>query len=459
MNLEKEHSSFRDPSGFVFRRNGKVFRQVNTDYRKQYEQLMRSGLYDELTREGLLIAHREEDNAYSPLPEKCYKVIAPDHIPFISYPYEWCFEQLKRAALLTLEIQKRALEKGMVLKDASAFNVQFIGYKPIFIDTLSFEIYEEGASWIAYKQFCEHFLAPLALMGYRDARFGKLSRIFLDGVPLDFSSGMLPWTTYLKFSLFSHIHLHAKIQKAYGGRQTKTYRKKLSKKNLLILIDNLKRAVESLRIDLGKTEWGDYYSNTNYSEKSFEDKKNIIISMIESIKPALAWDMGANEGVFSRITSKKNIYTVSFDIDPLAIEKNYRKAARSKDLFLLPLIMDISNPSPALGWNLLERSSLIDRRPADVVIAAALIHHLAIGGNATFDMVAQFFKSIGKSLIIEFIPKEDSQVARLLSSRKDIFNEYTKEHFEKIFSRYFVIKKTVSLQDSKRVLYLMNVYE
>ncbi|WP_298002565.1 hypothetical protein [Anaerolinea sp.] len=211
--LEVHRASFRDPSGFVFRRGGRLYRQVNSIYAREYDHLMRSGLYQRLIDRGWLIPHQEVNE--DPLdPSTCYRVIEPEAIPFISYPYEWCFSQLKDAALLTLAIQKEALQAGMILKDASAYNIQFHRGKPILMDTLSFALYEESAPWVAYRQFCQHFLAPLALMSRVDLRFGRLSTLYMDGIPLDFASRLLPFSTRFDFGLVSHLHLHAQAQQA-----------------------------------------------------------------------------------------------------------------------------------------------------------------------------------------------------------------------------------------------------
>jgi len=191
-------SSFRDPSGFVFWQDGAIYRQINTIYKEDYDRLMTSGLHKALVEEGLIVSH-EEVALQSAAPQVAYKVIRPDQVPFISYPYEWSFSQLKGAALATLRIQRKALDFGMSLKDCSAYNMQFMKGKPVFIDTLSFEKYQEGSPWVAYRQFCQHFLAPLALMSHRDSRLGQLLRIHLDGVPLDLASKLLPRRTHFSF--------------------------------------------------------------------------------------------------------------------------------------------------------------------------------------------------------------------------------------------------------------------
>jgi hypothetical protein len=452
-NKDLEKSSFRDPSGFLFYRDKILFRQINQSYEDNYELMMSSGLYNKLVESNMMISHKEVD--VSPFnQEKNYKVIQPELIPFISYPYEWCFSQLKDAALLTLEIQKKALDFNMSLKDCSAYNIQFKHGKPIFIDTLSFEKYDEGKPWKAYRQFCQHFLAPLSLMSYKDFRLNQLLRIYIDGIPLDLTAKLLPLKTLLSFSLASHIHAHAKTQKRYEKKKVNLLKIKVSRKSLLGLIETLYSGIKKLNLGKVETEWGDYYSKTNYSEKSFQQKKEIISHMIDEIKPSIVWDLGANTGIFSRISSNKGINTISFDIDAIAVEKNYQQVLKNNETKILPLQIDLTNPSSDMGWHNNERKSLIKRGPSSLVLALALIHHLAISNNLPFYRIAEFFYDISNYLIIEFVPKTDSQVQRLLATREDIFDEYSKENFELNFKKYFKLLKSVKLENSERFLYL-----
>jgi len=449
-----EDSSFRDNNGFLFHQNGKLYRQINQSYKDEYDHLIDSGLYSSLVDAELLIPHEEVD--IQPLVKgKAYKVIQPEFISFISYPYEWSFSQLKHAALTTLEIQKKALDYEMTLKDSSAYNIQFRNGKTILIDTLSFERYKEGQPWKAYRQFCSHFLAPLALMSHRDIRLNQLSRIFLDGIPLDLANKLLPMRTLSMFSLLSHIHLHAKTQKHYESKQTKVKKQSLPRRSFVGIIQSLYSGVKKLKWNPEGTEWADYYSDTNYSETAFEHKKQIVKKFLEKIKPKFVWDLGANTGEFSRLASEMGINTISFDIDPAAVEKNYLYSIEKKETKLLPLLLDLTNPSPNIGWCNNERKSLLQRGPVDTILSLALIHHLAISNNLPLTKIVDFFKTTCNHLIIEFIPKTDSQVKRLLSSREDIFEEYTLEKFEDEFTKEFNVKEKTNLEESGRTIYWM----
>jgi hypothetical protein len=447
-------ASFRDPSGFLFSRGGILYRQVNRVYAGEYARLMDSGLYERLVKAGLLIPHTEADQA--PLEkEACFKVLQPERVPFISYPYEWSFGQLKSAALATLSIQKRALKADMSLKDASAYNIQFVRGKAALIDTLSFETYQEGRPWAAYRQFCQHFLAPLALMALRDVRLNQLLRAYIDGVPLDLASALLPRRTRLNFGLLTHIHVHASAQKRLSGADVKSRKGSMSKQAMTGLIESLESTIQKLDWAPRGTEWGNYYDITNYSDAAFEHKKQLVGEWSARLKPALTWDLGANNGAFSRVAGENSGFVVSFDIDPAAVEQNYQMSKRAKEQNILPLLLDVTNPSPAIGWANRERDSFGGRGPADLVLALAVIHHLAISNNVPLPQLADFFAETGTWLVIEFVPKSDSQVQKLLASRADIFPAYTREGFEAAFRERFNIREAMEIREAERVLYLM----
>lgn len=337
--------SFRDPSGYIYRYDQVLYRDIMQSYQRHYDALMSSGLYNALASQGLLIPHTEIDPPDQTEPGH-YKTIQPAEVPFISYPYEWCFSQLKDAALQALEIMKKSLDFNMILKDASAYNIQFHHGKPIFIDTLSFEIYEEGLPWVGYGQFCRHFVAPLALMSKTDIRLSSLLRNHIDGPPLDLASRLLPFKTKLSFSLLLHIHLHAKSQQKYANiNKPQPARINVSQKGLRGIIDSLESLIKRLVLRGEKTEWANYYQETNYSEKAFDHKKRL---------------------------------------------------------------------------------------------------------------VGEFVSRLGDGLIIEFVPKEDSQVQSMLASRENIFDNYNQASFEAEFGKFFNIIRKERITDSKRSLYLMS---
>jgi hypothetical protein len=449
-------ASFRDPSGFLFLHDGVLYRQVNVAYQDDYDRLIGSGLYQRLVEAGLLIPHTEASLEWAQS-DDAYKVIRPQVVEFVSYPYEWSFSQLKAAALATLAVQKTALELNMSLKDSSAYNIQFSNGKPVLIDTLSFERYHEGAVWVPYRQFCQHFLAPLALTKYTDVRLNQLLRVFIDGIPLDLAARLLPFCSCFSLPLLLHIHLHAKSQQHFQDKTASgiTARRGMSRNALLGLLDSLEAGVKRLHWDPEKTAWADYYQDDSYSVEGINHKQQLVAEFIEIAGPKTVWDLGANIGLFSRIASSQGIPTVAWDVDPGAVDINFRQIVKSGETHLLPLLLDLTNPSPAIGWSTQERKSFVERGPVDMILALALIHHLTISNNAPLDMVADFLAELCNWLIIEFVPKEDPKVQILLATREDIFPNYTQQGFEAAFSHCFTIKRTEQIRDSSRILYLM----
>ena len=449
--------SFRDPNGFVYSRDGTFYRQVNHSFRQPFEAFLASGLYDELVRDRMLVPH-EQVGLELAATNDAYAVIRPERIAFISYPYEWSFGQLQDAASLTLEIQERALAKGFTLRDSSAYNIQFQGGRPLLIDSLSFEPHVEGKPWDAYKQFCEQFLLPLTLMSARDVRCGTLLRSYLEGIPLDLGSRLLPRRSWVSPSTVLHIHLHAWAQGRYAGSSVSSAAKGrgMSRQALLTLVKGLQRAVRGLSWRPAGTEWADYTDDNNYSRDASQSKRALVVSYLREAEAKVVWDLGANTGEYSRAAREVAPLVVSFDVDPAAVERNYRRVRADQETGILPLLLDLTNPSPAQGWAGQERLSLVERGPADAVLALALIHHLAIGHNLPLEKIAAYIRRLAPRLIIEFVPKSDSQVQRLMLSRPDIFPHYTKDGFEQAFARHFTIESSAPIDNSERWLYCMS---
>ena len=352
--------SFRDPSGFLFVHEGTVYRQINPAGAENYDRLIASGLYATLSESGQLIAHEEVD--LRPADAPAHRIIRPLQLPLISYPYEWSFGQLKAAALLTLAIQRTALDYGQILRDASAYNVQFYRGKPVFIDTLSFGAYREGEPWVGYQQFCKHFLAPLALMAKVDVALSQLLRVNLDGVPLALACKLLPFTTKLSFPLLTHLHLHARSTRkwanvgAAGDAAVKRLQRgRVSRNAMTGIIESLERCIKSLEWTPTGTEWSDYYANTNYTKASHEHKAELVARFVAQTGAKVVWDLGANTGRFSKIAADNGATVYSFDIDPATVERNWQKVVSSNETRILPLLQDLTNPSPAIGWDLDER--------------------------------------------------------------------------------------------------------
>ncbi|MDE2768113.1 MAG: class I SAM-dependent methyltransferase [Chloroflexota bacterium] len=448
--------SFRDPAGFVFRRDGSFFRQVNRSYQATFATLMRSGLYATLVDRELLIAHEDADPGLGPEPD-AVAVLRPEQLEFVSYPFEWSFSQLKASALTTLRVQRLALAHGLSLKDASAYNVQLHRGRPVLIDTLSFEPYEPGLPWVGYRQFCQHFLAPLALMAFRDIRLGTLLQRHLDGLPLDLAAGLLPWRTRLRPGLLMHLHLHSRAQARYADsdRTRASLAGRMSRRRLDALLESLESTVRRLSWNPAGTPWASYGDQSSYSDAAFADKERLVTEYAAQAATTSVWDIGGNVGVFSRIAAASGASVVSIDSDSGAVDLNYRQMAESGERNLFPIVADLTSPSPALGWDNCEVTALTERGPAGLLMALALVHHLAIGNNTRFERLAQFFAKLGRRLLIEFVPPDDPMAVRLLTMRNHTFPWYTQQEFEATFDRWFQIQRSDRIADSNRHLYLM----
>ncbi|MBC2844823.1 class I SAM-dependent methyltransferase [Winogradskyella flava] len=458
MNAKNAHaSSFRDPSGYIFVEDGKINRVINPIYFEQYKALRDSGFYQNLIKNDLLIAHKEisssEDNV----------VIQAEKIPFITYPYEWSFNMYKEAALLILRLQKYSLEHGFSLKDATAFNIAFHKSKAIFIDTLSFDFYEEDSPWRAYKQFIMHFFGPLVLAHYHGAQQLKLLSNFIDGIPVKMISSMLPLKTKLSPLLYSNIHLLAKLEDKHNeDYKGEAKAGKLTKKGQLNIIESLYGYIKKLELKEA-SEWGNYYDKINYSDEAFVEKSRIINDWVNTLQPKSLIDIGGNDGTFVRKLEQSVETALVCDIDNNAIDFNHKTMKLAKEDYMLPFVLDVLNPSAAIGLNNTERDSFLDRVKAfapDITLALAVIHHMSLSGNVPFDRSAEFFATFSEHLIIEFPKREDSWVKRLLKNKmdfKDHFGFYNLVEFKNSYQKYFNILEEEVVADSERILFLMEV--
>jgi ribosomal protein L11 methylase PrmA len=449
--MQTNPASFRDNSGFVFKQNDKVYRYIHPGYETHYRQLMNSGLYEELVKTKKLIPHQEitETTEFNFADGK---VLLPEQISFISYPYEWSFDMWKDAALLTLQIALASLKKEMILKDATPFNVQFVNGRPVFIDTLSFENYEAGKPWIAYHQFSECFLAPLLLMHYCHPDTNKLFTVYPNGIPINVLVNLLPKRSKWNMGTFLHIHLQAKF--AGKQKQKPGGENNFSKQKLELLLKGLESFVQKLSPQKVKTTWDDYYTDTILGDDYLKAKTTLVKSFSNFIDFKSVIDLGANDGHFSLLfDEKKNV--IATDADSNCINDLYLKIKKDNLSNILPLVNDLTVPSPAIGWANAERESITKRLKADLVLALALVHHLAIAKNVPLRFIAGWLQPMGEHLIIEFVPKDDEKVKLLLQNRKDIFDEYSLGNFRSIFAEKYKIVKEEKVGNTSRILFLM----
>jgi ribosomal protein L11 methylase PrmA len=444
-------ASFKDPSGFVFRANDKFYRQVNQSYKSDYDLLITSGLYKQLTDKKLMVAHQEVNENLTGSAD-WYKTLIPDQLPFISYPYEWSFDELKDAALLTLRIMKIAVKHGMILKDATSFNVQFMEGKPIFIDTLSFEQYDPSKPWIAYRQFCECFLFPLLIEHYRQIDVNKLLSVYLEGIPAQTTAKLLPRKTKFKLNIWLHVFLQNSVS---SNNKPSNRQISFSKEKLLRLLDSLESTIKPLRIKTSvQTTWNNYYDETILSKDYLEAKDKMFRDFVSDINTGRVMDVGCNDGYFSKILAEKNPNVIAVDFDSQCINRLY-VAAKSNDIKnILTFCIDLTNPTPAVGFNHAERDSFATRAKADTVTALALIHHLVLSKNVPLQDVAKMLADLTKKyLVIEFVPLSDEKSQQLIANKTNYHKPYDQAAFEEHFGKYFTIEKHQVVPTTERILY------
>ncbi|NCU05110.1 MAG: class I SAM-dependent methyltransferase [Chitinophagaceae bacterium] len=449
--INQHPASFRDPSGFVYEHEGKVYRFVSTLYKEHYDKFQQSGLADELRKKQLLLPFTEVADNHTGKTD-WYKTLEPQQLQFISYAWEWSFEQLKDAALATLSLCNYALQKGMILKDATPSNIQLVDGKCKLIDTLSFETYTEGQPWIAYRQFCECFLNPLLVTHYTGVDIHRLELAYPDGMPAAVASTLLPFKTKLKPIIYLHVHLQAKISGKQRSAQKQTSRK-ISKKNIEQILESLRSCIVSLSLPEQKTTWNNYYTETILSNEYLSEKKALVSSLLQELNYTSVLDLGANEGEFS-LLCKPDAKVIATDFDSSCINNLYKKIRQEKRTNISPLVIDLTYPSPSMGWMNEERKAFFSRTKVDVCLALALIHHLAIAKNISFEQLAAFFASVCNTLIIEFVPKDDPKVKELLTWREDIFEGYNVEEFEKVFQEKFSLLNKIESVYTKRILFV-----
>jgi hypothetical protein len=374
-----------------------------------------------------------------------WKAYEQEEVPFITYPTEWSFDMYKDAALCTLKCQEIALSNGMELQDASAYNIQFIDGKPKMIDITSF-VNHEGTAWRAYRQFCEHFLAPIALMSKKDVRLSQLMGTYIDGIPLDLASSLIPKSTFGSMGLGIHIHAHAKMKRSGKAKQAP----KVGMRETLGILDNLKGTIKGLKSNQ-ETEWDDYYNETNYTDKAKASKESLAMEWLRGTQHERIVDIGANDGKFSKMgVTQCNV--IATDIDTNAINDLYKSGAN-----VTPLVLNFTNPTASIGWANTERKSFIERLGGDnSIIALALTHHLRITYGIPFDKQFSLFSCIGKNLLIEYIPRDDSQVEFMMGGRDyRHYDDFNRGSFEHAADEYFSIKNCSPIEESGRYMYSM----
>ncbi len=452
MNSSVQPISYKDPSGYVTKDEKGYFRYISQEYALEFEHLMSSGLYKVLTDDYLLIPHQEIEDKEAG--NSFYKILFPQQIELITYPYEWVYSQWQEMALTFLRINQVALHHGMILKDATPYNFVFVEGKCILLDSLSFRFFKDGEPWIAYRQFCEEILGTLALMRYNDPFWARLQLSSLTGLQLTFVSKQLPLKTWFNSLCLLHIHLHARFQ----GRKEKE--KQLhdgfSKQKLNILFDLLENNITKWDRPLkSQSIWDHYYENDIEDENYLADKTACINQWLAAVHPNTTIDLGANTGKFSFLAAQFSKEVIALEKDMNCVEEIRKESKQKKINNISTIIADITEPSPALGWDNAEKSPLFKRLNADMLLVLALVHHLCLSKNIPLDFIAKKIAELTtRYAIVEFIPKEDSKSKLLLQHREDIFKDYSEDNFLNSFQTYFKLIESYSPSASVRKLFL-----
>lgn len=457
--MKVDPGSFRDPSGHVYEIDNRIFRTITGRASADYEFVRQSEVMGSLAEKGWILPASEIDPSEAGLAEAPIQyVVEHPRLPFISYPYEWCFPALRDAALLHLDLHLYLLERGITLSDASAYNIQFQGVSPVFIDTLSLRRYREGEFWTGHRQFCEQFLNPLLMRALMGVPHNGWYRGSLEGISTVDLARLLPLCRKLSWNVMTQVMLQARLQSSAVDRPadaaTKLRERKLPLKAYRGLLLQMRKWIAKLHpADTGRTVWEDYAQNHTYTSEEEAAKRRFVTEFVSHTRPNLLWDLGCNTGDYSAVALKAGARAViGFDYDQHAVEIAYARAVSEK-LNFFPLWFDAANPSPDQGWRQHERKGLGSRAKADAIIALAFEHHLAIGRNIPMDQMVSWLTGLAPTGVIEFVQKSDPTVQRMLALREDIFEEYDETAFTSALERNARIVRAETVSSAGRRLF------
>ena len=457
--IDIEPGSFRDRNGRVLYHDGKVYRLLSRHSLQDWQKLSRSRFYSECVQTGHIVETHKVD--FSVLPDfdsgDWAALLEHQKVPFISYPYEWSFEMLKRAALLHLQLISKSLEEDMILKDATAFNIQWRGTKPVFIDIPSFEQLSPGTAWMGYRQFCQLFLFPLFLQAYKHLPFHSWLRGSLDGISPQSCRAVMSLRDLVRPGVFLHVHLQNRFQHRYAGRSESTkgqlkelgFGKTMIQKNLA----NLQKIIQRLKWEPFDSAWSEYVTEHTYQAADHQTKKEFVARATGSRHRSLAWDLGCNIGNFTRVLAKHSDYVVALDQDHVTIDRLFTQLSDESCRNILPLVFNLADPSPDLGWWCKERKNLESRGRPDMILALALVHHMVIGANVPLSEFISWLASFPAELVIEFVTKDDSMVQALLRNKADQYSDYDLRIFRRLLANRYEILEEEPLTSGTRVLF------
>lgn len=456
-----EKGSFKDPEGRIAYSSGRILRLFSEQAAQRFQKLSQDGRLLELVRSGLLIPYTLRSAEELEIDPSPYSSFVLEHPPlrFISYPYEWSFSMLQDAALTNLELMRACLKQGLSLKDATPFNVALFEGKMIFIDSLSITDLQEGKPWPAYGQFCREFLFPLLLTAYRGIDFQEYLRSSLTGIDVSTIAAFFPWTTWHRKGVFKHVVVQNELERQFKGQNISFEKNKqiphFPPELLVRLINSLYALVKSLH-NKKESKWSHYSSQNSYDEKDNEIKKSFIKKVFSQRPGKRLIDLGCNTGNYSLDLHDKFDLIIGIDADPLCIDHLYLKIKDQKIRNYYPIVNNLLNPSPTLGWDLQERKSILERVSPDSFLALALIHHICISGNVPLAMCIAHLRKFGKTGVIEWVDKKDSMVKRLLLNREDIFEDYNWDNFINQLELHFSVGEIVETHGGHRKLVQLN---
>ncbi len=455
-----EPGSFRDRNGAVFYRNGEILRGISARALANWELLRATRFFQERVEQGSIVrTERVEGAEAADIPGEWAAVLRHELVPFVSYPYEWTFGMLKDAALLHLDLMLAALPAGLILKDSSAFNIQWMGAQPVFIDIPSFERLGEGEPWVGYRQFCELFLYPLFLQAYKGVDYRPWLRGQIDGIPASTLRSLLSARDLLRPGVLLHVVAQDSLQRRYAGKpqgvRSSVAKAGFNKQLIVNNVQGLRKIVAGLSPGGSKTTWADYDKTHSYDQAEFEAKCAFVREAAQHRHWKRAWDLGCNTGTFSRIVAEHADQVVSMDGDWMAIEHLYQAQKNRDDRRkILPLVVNLSDPSPAQGWRGTERRSLPERGRPELTLCLALIHHIVISANIPMRDFVGWLAGLGTSLVIEFVSREDEMVQTLLANKDDQYGDYTQANFEAcLAAENYQVRTSRSLKGGKRHIY------
>jgi SAM-dependent methyltransferase len=456
-----DSGSFRDRDGRVYRLDGRIIRGLSASALESFRALQSTRFYAKGLERGRLVASRLLDPADVPLPDgvraQWSGFLEHERVPVITYPYEWTFGMLRDAALLQLDLVESAIGEDMTLKDATPYNVQFVGGRPVFIDIPSFEPLPPGSPWSGYRQFCEMFLFPLMLQAYKGVDFQPLMRASIDGIRVPMAARLFGVRDRFRAGVMMHVWLQSRLDRRYGatGKDVRTQLKSagFNKELILANVRKLRKLVARLDWRGEGSEWGNYEDFHNYSEQDHRRKEQFIADCVAASGAEAVWDVGCNTGRFSRIAAEHAGRVIAMDLDPFAVEQLYRRNQADGIDNILTLVQNVADPSPCWGWRNRERSDLRSRTRPGLILCLALVHHVVISANIPLQEFVDWLAEQSGQIVIEYVSRRDEKVQALLRNKEDKYADYSRQGLETALERRFEIRRRQPLDSGNRFLY------